>query len=164
MQEELKEIPGYPSYFVTKTGKVYTNKRNKLKELAYYRKKGYLFVKMNNEFGIRKFIGVHRAVALTYIPTSDSSQEINHKNFIRDDNRLENLEWVSHFENVRLSRHRAIKTTSDAGEVKIYSHVSDCARALGREPNNIHKYARGYCNHYCKLLGLTFELLDTVIE
>lgn len=45
---------------------------------------------------------VHRLVAAAFID-GDATKQVNHKNGIRDDNRAENLEWVSCSENHRHS-------------------------------------------------------------
>lgn len=62
-------------------------------------KDGYLSVSLNLEEGGKKKYRVHRVVALTFIPNPDNKSEVNHINSIRDDNRVENLEWATRSEN-----------------------------------------------------------------
>ena len=50
--------------------------------------------------GIVKAKRVHRLVALTYIKKIKGKNIINHINNIKDDNRVENLEWVTQRENI----------------------------------------------------------------
>jgi len=42
---------------------------------------------------------IHRLVWFSFIYNPENKKCINHKNWIRNDNRVENLEWVTHKEN-----------------------------------------------------------------
>lgn len=49
-------------------------------------------------------IGVHRLVAMCFVDgRTDSKNEVNHKDFNRQNNRSDNLEWMTHAENIRYS-------------------------------------------------------------
>ena len=49
----------------------------------------------------KKMHAVHRLVAEAFCKRPEGATEVNHKNCERHDNRAENLEWVTHSENMR---------------------------------------------------------------
>lgn len=64
------------------------------------KKNGYMEVNMYISAQKGKMCHVHRAVYFAFNPNSDQSLQINHKNYDRSDNRLDNLELVTASQNM----------------------------------------------------------------
>ena len=60
--------------------------------------KGYMRVSINKN-NKRFTTGAHRLLALHFIPNPQNKPQVNHINGIKDDNRIENLEWCTNQEN-----------------------------------------------------------------
>lgn len=63
---------------------------------------GYRIVRLYRGLG-QQTMTVHKVVAEAFLPPRKPGQEVNHRNFDPGDNRAENLEWVTHTENMRHS-------------------------------------------------------------
>ena len=87
--------------------------------------RGYKRVGLSKE-GIVKFYSVHRLVAKAFIPNPQNKPCIDHINTIRDDNRVENLRWVTHEENSRneitVSKHIGLLVNRVDQSKKVYQY------------------------------------------
>lgn len=66
------------------------------------RKDGYVHVALSvGVKGKRYTPKIHRLVAESFLPKIEGHNEVNHKNGIKHDNRVENLEWSTRSKNVK---------------------------------------------------------------
>ncbi len=95
-----KEIPQFDGkYFCDISGNIY----NKNKQMKSFRGNGgYDRINLN-----RKKFSVHRLVALTFLENPEHKPYVDHINRNPNDNRLENLRWVTGSEN---NMNRILKT------------------------------------------------------
>ena len=95
--KEWKKIEQAPNYEVSNYGEVRNLKSGYiLKQVYNY---GYALVCIkdsNNKFGLKR---VHRLVAQAFIPNPLNKPDVNHKDFNRSNNCVDNLEWATRSEN-----------------------------------------------------------------
>lgn len=115
--EEWKWIDGYPGYFISDCGRVYSEKSDKfLKKIL---RGEYLSVNLSNN-GKVKSHDIHRLVAEVFIPNSDpeNKTDINHINGDKHDNRAANLEWVTKKENIQHAGDTGLNPTLHTSELR----------------------------------------------
>lgn len=105
--EECIEIPNYSGYYISKTAKVYSF-RGKYepktpKLLKQSLQNGYpsvsLYKTNNTGSGSGDTLYVHRLLAEAFLPRVEGKLFVNHKDGVKTNNSLNNLEWVTQQEN-----------------------------------------------------------------
>lgn len=92
-----KPIQNYENYLIDIMGNVYSLKSERYLT-KQKNKNGYLYTFVSNENG-KKLIPIHRLVLQTFSNNYTNLPIVNHINSNKEDNRLENLEWVSYSDN-----------------------------------------------------------------
>ena len=94
------------SYEVSTEGNVRNMRTGKILKPAIING-GYkqVLLSQNNK---RKYCLVQRLVAEAFIPNPNGFTDVDHINHDRQDNRVENLQWLSHENNVRRSRNKKV--------------------------------------------------------
>lgn len=101
LQNEIwKDVAGYDGlYQISSIGRFRSfAKKKTVTKYGIKNKDGYYVTSMMKK-GIRHIVTIHRLVAIHFIPNPENKQCINHKNGIKTDNRVENLEWCTTQEN-----------------------------------------------------------------
>ena len=110
MKEIYKDIIGYEGlYQISNFGNVkslpkkrfngnhYINRNEIIIKAVFSR--GYASVGLYDNDGNFKSIKIHKLVATAFIDNPNKKKYINHINSIKNDNRIENLEWCTESEN-----------------------------------------------------------------
>lgn len=113
MEEIWKDVVGFEGrYKVSSLGRIKSLKREiHCSDGRVFTRKEMFFNNINTVSGYYTFSfhkegrlytrKLHRIIAEAFIPNPENKPYINHKNCVRTDNRIENLEWCTHKENMQ---------------------------------------------------------------
>ncbi len=136
-QEEWKDVSGYEGlYQISNKGRVKSLSRAvkypdgsvhifKEKMLKPGLSRGYYLVPlMKNK--IPSTVSIHRLIAKVFVSNPENKPQVNHKNGVKTDNRIENLEWVTNKENVQHAVDTGLKISvkgQDVGLSKLTDRI-----------------------------------------
>ena len=100
--EMLNPIQGYINQYATTEGYIVSrwNKKKPKKLIPEINSAGYQRVWLYKDDQPRKRYFVHRLILETFKKPSKGKNEVNHIDENKQNNKLKNLEWVSHSENL----------------------------------------------------------------
>lgn len=143
-------ISDYPNYIIMPDGEVYSMLSTKLTKLKPGKKaNGYRFVGLTDKFGNRKYEMIHRLVGKAFLKCKcpKFGLEINHKDGNVENNKVDNLEWVTAKQNTKhrikvLNKpSRSKKLTSS--DVKLIFESNESYKKIG---NKFGVCAQTVCN------------------
>lgn len=105
---------------------------------------GYWYVRLS-KLRTNKACRVHRLLAIAFLPNPDNKPEVNHKNSVRSDFRLENLEWATGSDNIKHSfisgesrkRLKKVAAIDNEGKRTEYDSMISASRSTGIPSSNI---------------------------
>lgn len=167
MEEIWKRIPNYSKYEASNLGNIKTfNWKNTGQERIMkpaLDPNGYYRTVLIRDDGKYATVKVHRIICQTFLENPDEKPAVNHKNFIRNDNRLENLEWCSFKENT---------VHSFQGDRRKYKGGSSCSSLTDEQVIEIRKnYQYGKKTKSGKTkkeiaeeYGTTFSVIKNIVQ
>ncbi|TCW59060.1 HNH endonuclease [Bacillus thuringiensis] len=153
--EEWRDVKGYEGYYkISNKGRVLSldrpivrcGRKQIIKERIL---KTHIQVQNHYAYAvftidtISKKFSIHRLVAEAFIENPDNKPFVNHKNGVRDDNDVRNLEWVTQAENVKHAFETGLNTCNkkvaqyslDNILLDTFESVREASRSLGRGVN-----------------------------
>ena len=161
--ENWKAIAGYEGlYEVSDLGRVKSlwNGKEKILKPQKNSRGGYLHVDLYKD-GKKKTLKVHRLAAEAFIQNPSNLETVTHKDEVKTNNTVDNLEWMSREDNVAYSQPQLAKRgvqmfDKSTGELlSTFPSTHEAERVTGINQGNIcscckgkRKYAGGYIWKY----------------
>lgn len=143
--EEWRDIEGFANYQVSDLGNIRSGRKILVKTLDKY---GYHTVSLHNTNGM-KVCKVHRLVAKAFLPDYDDNLQVNHKDEVKTNNRVNNLEMCTNRYNCNYGSRRTvlaepvIQETLDGISIKEWESTRQIERELGYKYTSISACCRG---------------------
>lgn len=130
-KEEFMEVKGYEDYFlISSHGRLWSKRTNKFLKLNP--SNGYLcyVTKIGGRKGKNLCLKVHRTVAEAFIENPLNKPFVNHKDADKLNNFKDNLEWVTHQENVDHAKELGLLDVAKGTRNKLSSLTEEDVRYI----------------------------------
>lgn len=166
MKKQISTIDGLQDvsdiYWLTEDGKIWSDyKKDYLKLYKQYNSKEleekwlnkeldkepyYLFIaKLRTKDGKVKSIGIHRLMALAFIPNPNNYDEVNHIDKNTSNNNIDNLEWCKKDYNIKYSLCKKVwqcdKKTHN--KIQLFNSFAEAEKFVNGSHSNIINVCKG---------------------
>lgn len=142
-------IPGYSRYIINRTGRVLNMCHNSEKSFSLGTH-GYLETSMVKDSRGGRAVGIHRLLALTFIPYGRhvKSNHVNHIDHDKLNTSIQNLEWVTPSQNIKAAIEFGARQTQRKGVhiknlrtgiIQTFPSIEKCAEYLKTGSPNVHR-------------------------
>jgi len=124
LKEIWRVIPDFPLYSASNLGRIKNKKTGTILK-PYKNKKGYFDISIPKDVNLKSIRAtkrIHKLISMTFLGKCTDGKEVNHKNCIKTDNSLKNLEYVTSRENsihsIKMGVWKRLFNETDIREVK----------------------------------------------
>jgi hypothetical protein len=167
--EEWRDAVGFEGlYLVSSKGRAYGFYSHNFVRMTLT-KKGYLRTNFKDHNKKNVYVSAHALTAAAFIGPCPDGEEVNHKNTIKSDNRVENLEYGTHGHNIKHAYDHGLIRTWDRGIKLDVSDVAEIRRLWSSAEKTTSKRGRviikrGERAKIAKRFGVAPEYVHVIVR
>ena len=140
----------YGDYSINLKGEVRNDVTGKILK-SILGKNGYMYVNLKQGLDKQSPKNIHRLMGETFLPNPENLPIVNHKDEIKTNNKLGNLEWCTYSHNNKHSAHKQYGTyelKSPLGKIVEVKGLQQFAKDNNLTYQNLQKVIKGERNHH----------------
>lgn len=96
----MQKVKNFPNYLIDESGLVLNKQYERELKGHLSTSTGYIYMTLRRDL-VSHRVPLHRLLAFQFIPNPENKPMVNHRDGVKINNQLENLEWVTNQENVQ---------------------------------------------------------------